>query len=158
MIQSFRIYITWEVIYTLFFIPHVNASQHINFECIKTSCFTIMFLSVVRRVVWLLHVKLFLMVECKYVMNIEVYVYTMYGQCAKKQRNHSADKCPYSQTMVFPAVMCKCENWAIKKAENQWTDTSELWSWTRLESPLDCKKIQPVFLFFNINAFILIAG
>ena len=88
------------------------------------------------------------MMECKYVMNIEVCVDTMYGQCVKKQRNHSADKGPYSQAMVFPAVMCKCENWAIKKAENQRTDASELWCLRRLESLLDCKEIQPVSLFF----------
>ena len=81
-------------------------------------------------------------------MNIEVCVDTMYGQCVKKQRNHSADKGPYSQAMVFPAVMCKCENWAIKKAENQRTDASDLWWLSRLESLLDCKEFQPVFFFF----------
>ena len=148
VIQSFRICITWGVIYALFFIPHVNASQHINFRYIKTACGTIMPLSVVRTAAWLSHVKLFLMMECKYVMNIEVCVDTMYGQCVKKQRNHSADKGPYSQAMVFPAVMCKCENWAIKKAENQRTDASELWCLRRLESLLDFKEIQPVSLFF----------
>ena len=148
VIQSSRICITWGVICALFFIPHVNASQHINFRCIKTACCTIMLLSVVRTAAWLSHVKLFLMMECKYVMNIEVCVDTMYGQCVKKQWNHSADKGPYSQAMVFPAVMCRCENWAIKKAENQRTDASELWCLRRLESPLDFKEIQPVSLFF----------
>ena len=46
--------------------------------------------------------------------------------------------------MVFPVVMYRCESWAIKKAECQWIDAFELWCWRRLESPLDCKEIQPV--------------
>ena len=29
--------------------------------------------------------------------------------------------------MVFPVVMCGCENWTIKKAEHQSIDTYELW-------------------------------
>ena len=46
--------------------------------------------------------------------------------------------------MVFPVVMYGCESWTIKKAERQRTDAFELWCWRRLESPLDCKEIQPV--------------
>ena len=38
-------------------------------------------------------------------------------QHIKKQRHHFADKGPYSQSMVFPLVMYRCENWTIKKAE-----------------------------------------
>ena len=41
------------------------------------------------------------------------------------------------KAMVFPVVMYACENWTIKKAECQKTET--------LESPLDCKEIQPVY-------------
>ena len=49
------------------------------------------------------------------------------------------------QAMVFPVVMYGCESWTIKKAEHQRIDAFELWYWRRLfESPLDCKKIQPV--------------
>ena len=44
---------------------------------------------------------------------------------------------------VFPVVMYGCESWAIKKAEYQRIDDFELLEKT-LESPLDCKKIQPV--------------
>ena len=40
--------------------------------------------------------------------------------------------------------MCGCESWTIKKAECQRIDAFELWCWRRLESPLDCKNIQPV--------------
>ena len=47
------------------------------------------------------------------------------------------------KAMVFPVVMYGCESWTIKKAECQRTDAFELWCWT-LESPLDCKEIQPV--------------
>ena len=47
-------------------------------------------------------------------------------------------------TMVSPVVMYGCESWTIKKAECRRTDAFELWCWRRLESPLDCKEIQPV--------------
>ena len=36
------------------------------------------------------------------------------------------------QAMVLPVVMYGCENWTIKKAEHQRTDTFELWCWRRL--------------------------
>ena len=49
------------------------------------------------------------------------------------------------QAMVFRAVMYGCESWSIKKAEHQRIDAFELWCWRRLlESPWDCKEIQPV--------------
>jgi len=34
--------------------------------------------------------------------------------------------------MVFPVVMCGCENWTIKKAEHRRIDAFELWCWRRL--------------------------
>ena len=40
--------------------------------------------------------------------------------------------------------MYRCESWTIKKAEHQRIDAFELWYWKTLESPLDCKEIQPV--------------
>ena len=46
---------------------------------------------------------------------------------------------------VFPVLMYGCESWTVKKAEHQKIDAFELWCWRRLlESPLDCKEIQPV--------------
>ena len=36
--------------------------------------------------------------------------------------------------------MYECENWTIKKAENQRIDAFELGSWRRHLSPLDCKR------------------
>ena len=36
------------------------------------------------------------------------------------------------KAMVFPIVMCGCEGWAIKKAEHQRINASELWCWRRL--------------------------
>ena len=45
---------------------------------------------------------------------------------------------------VFPVVMYGCESWTVKKAEPWRIDAFELWCWRRLESPLDCKEIQPV--------------
>ena len=48
------------------------------------------------------------------------------------------------KAMVFPVVMYGCESWTVKKSERQRIDAFELWCWRRLESPLDCKEIQPV--------------
>ena len=48
------------------------------------------------------------------------------------------------KAMVFPVVMYGCESWTIKKAERGKIYAFELWCWRRLESPLDCKEIQPV--------------
>ena len=36
------------------------------------------------------------------------------------------------------------ESWTVKKTEHQRIDAFELWCWRRLESPLDCKEIQPI--------------
>ena len=47
------------------------------------------------------------------------------------------------KAMVFPVIMYRCESWTVKKAECRRIDAFELWCWT-LESPLDCKEIQPV--------------
>ena len=48
------------------------------------------------------------------------------------------------KAVVFPVVLYGCERWTIKKAEHQRIDAFELWCWRRLESPLNCKEIQPV--------------
>ena len=46
---------------------------------------------------------------------------------------------------VFPVVMYGCDSWTLKKAEHQRTDAFELVVLEKtLESPLDCKEIQPV--------------
>ena len=44
------------------------------------------------------------------------------------------------KAMVFPVVMYGCESWTVKKAEHGRTVVLE----KTLESPLDCKEIQPV--------------
>ena len=43
------------------------------------------------------------------------------------------------KAMVFPVVIYGCESWTVKKAECQRTVVLE----KTLESPLDCKEIQP---------------
>ena len=48
------------------------------------------------------------------------------------------------KAMVFPVVMYGCESWTKKEAKHQRTDAFELWLEKTLESPLDCKEIQPV--------------
>ena len=48
------------------------------------------------------------------------------------------------KAMVFPVVRYGCERWTIKKAETQRIDGFELQLLEKiLESPLDCKEIQP---------------
>ena len=62
------------------------------------------------------------------------------------------------KAMVFPVVVYGCKSWTVKKAERQRIDAFELWCWRRLQSPLDCKEIQPVhsegdqpWVFFGRN-------
>ena len=65
--------------------------------------------------------------------------------CILKSRDVTLPtKAHLAKAMVFPVVMYGCETWTIKKAECQRTDAFDLWCWRRLESPLDCKEIQPV--------------
>ena len=49
------------------------------------------------------------------------------------------------KAMVFPVVMYESESWTVKKAERQRFDGFELVLEKTLESPLDCKGIQPVY-------------
>ena len=49
------------------------------------------------------------------------------------------------KAMVFPVVMYGCESWTVTKAECRRIDAFELWCLGRLERPLDCKEIQPVY-------------
>ena len=64
-------------------------------------------------------------------------------QHIKKQRHYFANKGPYIQSYVFfhsHVWMWDLDNkdsWALK-------NDFELWSWRRLESPLDCKENKPV--------------
>ena len=46
--------------------------------------------------------------------------------------------------MGFPVVMYGNESWSIRKADCQRICDFELWLGKTLESPLDCKEIQPV--------------
>ena len=46
------------------------------------------------------------------------------------------------RAMVFPVVMYGCESWTIKKAEELMLLNCDVGK--TLESPLDCKEIQPV--------------
>ena len=48
------------------------------------------------------------------------------------------------KAMVFPVVMYGCESWTRKKAEHWRIDAFELVLEKTLESPLNCKEIQPV--------------
>ena len=61
------------------------------------------------------------------------------------------------KAMVFPVVMYGYESWIIKKLEHRRIDAFDVLEKT-LESPLDCKEIQPVhsegdqpWVFFGKN-------
>ena len=61
-----------------------------------------------------------------------------------KKQHYFANKVHLVKAMVFLVVIYGCESWTIRKAEHQRIDVFELWCWRTLESPLDCKEIQPV--------------
>ena len=49
------------------------------------------------------------------------------------------------KAMVSPVVMYGCESWTVKKAEHRRIDAFEFVVLEKtLDSPLDCKEIQPV--------------
>ena len=50
----------------------------------------------------------------------------------------------YKSYGFFPVVMYGCESWTVKKAECRRIDAFELVLEKTLESPLDCKELQPV--------------
>ena len=62
-----------------------------------------------------------------------------------KSKCYFANKVLSSQAMVIPVVLYGCESWTVK-SEHQRVDAFELWSWRRLESPLDCKEIKQSIL------------
>ena len=70
------------------------------------------------------------------------------GGIKKRETDPASNQFPTKvrlvKAMVFPVVMYGCESWTVKKAEHRRIDAFELWCWRRLESPLDCKEIQPV--------------
>ena len=56
------------------------------------------------------------------------------------------------KAMVFPVLMYGCESWTIRKAECQKIDAFETVVLEKtLESPLDCKEIQPGKPTLNIH-------
>ena len=53
-------------------------------------------------------------------------------------------KVPLLKAVVFLVVMYGCESWTVKKAECWRIDALNCGAGETLESPLDCKEIQPV--------------
>ena len=70
--------------------------------------------------------------------------YDQTRQHIKKQRHYFTNKGPSSQSYGFSSNHVWMWEWTIKKAEHWRIDAFELWCWRRLESPLECKEIQPV--------------
>ena len=59
------------------------------------------------------------------------------------------------KAMVFPVVVCGCESWTIKKAKRQRIDAFELCVKKTLESPLNCKEIQPISPEYSLERLML---
>ena len=57
------------------------------------------------------------------------------------------------KAIVFPVVMYGCECWTVKKSEHRSIDAFDQLEKT-LESPLDCKEIQPVHPKYQFWVFI----
>ena len=71
--------------------------------------------------------------------------YDQSRQHIKKQTHYFAKKVHLVKAMVFPVVMYGCDNWTTKQAD--WAKNWCFWTVVlekTLESPLDCKDIQPV--------------
>ena len=69
---------------------------------------------------------------------------TKLGSVLKNREITLLTKVGIIKAMVFPVVMCECESWTVKKAEQQRTDAFDLSCWRRLESPLEGKLIKSV--------------
>ena len=82
--------------------------------------------------------------EIKRHLLLERKVMTNLGSILRNRDITLPTKVHLVKAMVFPVVMYGCESWTINKAECRRIDAFELWCWRRLESPLDCKEIQPV--------------
>ena len=59
-------------------------------------------------------------------------VMTNLGSMLKSRDITLPTKVRLVKAMVFPVVMCGCENWTIKKAQHQRIDGFALWCWRRL--------------------------
>ena len=75
--------------------------------------------------------------------------YDKHRQHIKKQRHYFLTNVHPVKTMIFPVVMYGCKSWTIKKAEcflyrKNWCFWTVVLEKT-LETPLDCKEIQPVY-------------
>ena len=71
-------------------------------------------------------------------------VMTNPGSILKSRDITLSTKVHLVKAMVFPVVIYGCENCTIKKAEHRRIDAFKLVLEKTLESPLDCKEIQPV--------------
>ena len=70
-------------------------------------------------------------------------VMTNLDSILKSRDNTFPTKVHLVKAMLFLVVMYGCESWTVKKAERRKIDAFQLLEKT-LESPLDCKEIQPV--------------
>ena len=86
------------------------------------------------------------------------YAMTNLDNILKSRDGTLSTKVCLAKAVVFPVVVYGCESWTLKKAECRRSDAFELVLEETLESPLDCKEIQPVhskgdqsWVFFGRN-------
>ena len=72
-------------------------------------------------------------------------VMTNLDRILKKRDITLSTKVRLVKAMVFPVVLYGCESWTIKKAECWRISLLNCGVANTLESPLDCKEIQPVY-------------
>ena len=82
--------------------------------------------------------------EIKRCLHLERKVMTNLDSIFKSRDITLPTKVCLVKAMVFPVVMYGCESWTVKKAECQRIDFLTVVLEKTLESPLDCKEIQPV--------------
>ena len=76
-----------------------------------------------------------------YVFLPSLYLTVVYVPILKRRHITLPTKVHLVKAMVFPVVMYGCASWTVKKAEHQRIYVAFE---KTLESPLDCKEIQPV--------------
>ena len=78
-------------------------------------------------------IKRHLLLGCKVMINLD--------SILKSSDITFSTKVCLVKAMIFPVVMCGCESWAIKKAEQQRIDAFELWCWRRfLRAPWTARR------------------
>jgi len=124
----------WRLIALQYYVGFYHVTTWISHKYTYIPCFLMG--GVIYVYLWLIHVKRCLLLGRKVMTNLD--------SIFKSRDITLPTKVRLVKAMVFPVVMYGCESWTVKKAEcRSWCFWSVVFDKT-LESPLDCKEIQPV--------------